>query len=74
VQAWADSALVARAGAVAQASDVFTAFQGETDAPMTQAAFGAAMAAAGYRKEKLGGKVVYKGLAFKQALRLATGG
>jgi hypothetical protein len=74
VQTWADSALVARAGAVAQASDVFAAFQAEAETPMTQAAFGAAMAAAGYRKEKLGGKVVYKGLAFRQALRLAVSG
>jgi hypothetical protein len=74
VQAWADSALVARSSAAAQASDVFAAFQAETHSPMTQAAFGAAMVAAGYSKEKLGGKVVYKGLAFKQALRLAAGG
>lgn len=74
VRNWAEAALVARAGAVAQASDVFAAFQAEAGSPMTQAAFGAAMAAAGYRKEKLGGKVVYKGLAFKQALRLAAGG
>jgi hypothetical protein len=32
------------------------------------------MAGAGFRKEKLGGKVVYVGVAFRQALRLASGG
>jgi hypothetical protein len=57
-----------------QASDVFAAFQAEKGDALTQAAFGAAMVAAGFRKEKLGGKVVYKGVAFRQALRLAAAG
>jgi len=74
VQAWADQALAARSGAAVQASDVFAAFQAEKGDALTQAAFGAAMVAAGFRKEKLGGKVVYKGVAFRQALRLAAAG
>jgi hypothetical protein len=74
VQAWADQALVARSGVAVQASDVFAAFQAQAASPLTQAAFGAAMAGAGFRKEKLGGKVVYVGVAFRQALRLASGG
>jgi hypothetical protein len=73
VQAWAEQALVARHGAVVQAADAFAAFQDETTGTLTQAAFGAAMDAAGYRKEKRG-KVVYTNVHFRPALRLATGG
>jgi hypothetical protein len=53
---------------------VFSAFQSATGANLTQATFGAAMAAAGFNKAKRGSRVVYLGVAFRQALRLAASG
>jgi hypothetical protein len=72
VQTWASQALISRSGAAVAAGDVFAAFQDETGAQITQAAFGAAMAEAGFNKAKRGGRVVYLGVAFRQALRLAV--
>lgn len=74
VQRWAGEALVSRSGAAVAAGDVFAAFQAEAGGDITQAAFGAAMAEAGFNKAKRGGRVVYLGVAFRQALRLAAGG
>jgi hypothetical protein len=73
VQAWARDALVSRAGAAVPAGDVFAAFQADAGPDITQAAFGAAMANVGFSKTKRGGKVVYLGVIFRQALRLAAG-
>ena len=57
VQTWAGQALISRSGAAVAVGDVFAAFRDETGAEITQAAFGAAMAEAGFTKAKRGGRV-----------------
>jgi hypothetical protein len=73
VQAWAADMLAGRAGAALPAGDAYTAFVESTGSQLSQAAFGAAMVDIGFNKAKKGGKVLYMGVAFKPALRLATG-
>lgn len=72
VRAWADAALIGRPGGTASATDVHAAFVADTGHQLTQAAFGTAMAEIGFNKCRRGGKVIYTGVAFKQAVRLAA--
>ena len=72
VQAWADAALIGRPGGSAAATDAHPAFVADTGSDLSQAAFGTAMAEIGFNKTKRGGKVIYTGVAFKQAVRLAA--
>jgi hypothetical protein len=58
----------------AAAANVFAAYQAQADAGISRAAFVPAMAEAGFKKAKRGGRVVYSGVTFRQALRLAAGG
>lgn len=72
VQAWADAALIGRPGGSAAATDAHAAFVADTGSDLSQAAFGTAMAEIGFMKAKRGGKVLYTGVALKQAVRLAS--
>jgi hypothetical protein len=72
VRGWAEMALVSRPGGTASATDVHAAFVADTGNQLSQAAFGAAMAEIGFNKCRRGGKVIYTGVAFRQAVRLAA--
>lgn len=72
VQAWTETALIGRPGGSAAATDAHAAFVADTGADLSQAAFGTAMAEIGFNKIKRGGKVIYTGVAFRQAVRLAA--
>ena len=72
VKAWAADSLIGRPGASVGAGEVHTAFLADTGAELSQTAFGSAMAEIGFNKTKRGGKVIYTGVAFKQAVRLAA--
>ena len=72
VQAWADAALIGRPGGSAAATDAHAAFVADTGSDLSQAAFGTAMAEIGFSKCRRGGRVIYTGVAFKQAVRLAA--
>jgi hypothetical protein len=73
VQTWTTDTLIGRAGATLPAGDAYAAFIESTGSQLSQAAFGAAMVDIGFSKAKKGGKVLYTGVTFKPALRVATG-